>query len=385
MNDRLRKKVSERPADSEIDQADAEALDELQQRLAKDIEELAAVAKVALPFDLDKLLTKELERHIDALDEAADSLEEATGMPNLNNAALSEALARLAEQLGAAGEQVEGAMMPPIEHLEAIIPLLAAQETFVELARRQRDLAERATALEGDQGGDVAARQGRFRDLAVEQIDIRKRLDLLLTEIEELADQLPDDPNLDKLRETARWFAEDVRDTFVLEDMDQATGALVDSNARVAAAAARTAADKLEAFIEKLDQGFGRDEACELCELVFAPTIAGAMKNTIGQLLGMMTGKGGAGSGMAGRGQTGMYGHLPVALGLLGGDGRSDDPAGDAGRQSSAPGGADRPGTITATGPTTAAPTARNEPPATYRRRVADYFRRLAEELDETP
>lgn len=382
-NDRLRKAMADKPADSEIDPADREALDDLAKALAKDIKELKAVAAIALPFDLDQKLSEDLARHLERLEKAAQALGGTTGAPSLSVAELTEALDALAKQLEDADSDVAAAMMAPIEHLESVMPLIAAEATFLELVRRQRDLAERIDALEGEANPDEPASKVRLRDLAAEQADIRTRLDELLTEIEERANQLPDDPGLDKLRDTARWFAEDVRDTFVLEDMASAESSLAKPDVPLAVTAATTAADKLDAFVKRCEGGDGMRGQGSMC-LGFAPSLCKPMQATIGQLLAMMKGSGGSGSGMTGLGQTGMYGQLPVSLGLLGGSGESDAAADGMGGSSS-PGGAETPNTITAFGASTSAPNTRHEAPAAYRRRVADYFRRLAEELEETP
>jgi hypothetical protein len=79
----------------------------------------------------------------------------------------------------------------------------------------------------------------------------------------------------------------------------------------------------------------------------------------------------------------GLYGDLPTMQGNEGHDGE-DRPANEAAAAGFArSGGPGKQNTVTLTGGGAGEGTSRFEAPPVYRRRVADYFRRLAEDLDE--
>jgi len=79
----------------------------------------------------------------------------------------------------------------------------------------------------------------------------------------------------------------------------------------------------------------------------------------------------------------GLYGDMPTMQGNDGGDAQ-DKPANEAAGPGFARGsGPGKQNTIKAAGSATNEGGSRFETPPAYRRRVADYFRRLAEDLDE--
>jgi hypothetical protein len=237
-------------------------------------------------------------------------------------------------------------------------------------------------ALVGVRGEDEPAAKVRMRDLEEEQREIREALGALLDKINDRAAQLPEDPRLDELRQTALVFAKAVRDSKASPRMADAESALAEFTGSVAHAAARDAADILEQFLAKCE-GMG-DQAEQ--GMGFQPKLASALGQTVEQLL-EAEGLGGEGAG-GGNGYSmrrsslrnvGLYGSRPLRSQQSG--------AGITQSGSASPRGAsEHPGDPGQDG-TTAGHQTRGQAdvpvPAQYRHRVSEYFQRVSDELSQ--
>jgi hypothetical protein len=238
-----------------------------------------------------------------------------------------------------------------------------------------------------------------MRDLDTEQKQLRSELGRLLDDIEEHARLLPDDPQFTTLRETAESFAAAVRSSAASETMTEAEEALASFAGTRSFESAKKAADILEAFLSQCSSNGALNQASQGC-LAFQPALAGNLGNSIEQMLSeagfpslAQVGKPGFGNG-AGTGNgfsarqnnmnnVGLYGSLRTLVSsprqgsgrtnMAGGSGRSQgttvtERAPELNSTSGAPLGAGR---------------SRADVPAPYRRRVADYFERIADELGD--
>jgi hypothetical protein len=268
--------------------------------------------------------------------------------------------------------------MDPLEHLENVFPLLADQDRFVQLTLRQEELAERMRALKGHDGEDSPALKARMRDLETEQKEIREALSKLLGDIETHMMQVPDKPEFEKLRQTAASFVEKVRSSTAAEAMSEAESSLAEFAGTTASQKAKEAGEILRRFIKEC-QNMG-DNAGQC--LAFQPSISQALGNTVNQLLGEMgLGSGGLGMGMYGAtgGQLGLYGNL-AGLGNEGfGPSRDQQSSGVEGTGGANP---DEP-TRANVGSEAASGVTEGSIPVGYRRRVGQYFQRIATELEE--
>ena len=179
--------------------------------------------------------------------------------------------------------------LDPLEHLNRVFPLIADQSRFVEIYQRQRELAERAAALKGHDGADDPAIKARMRDLESEQLELNQDLDELVEDIESHVAVLPEDANLDELRDSARKFVDALRASKARETMDQAANALAEFAGTRAAERTKTAADLLEKLLGRC-QGMSKSGQSAL---VFKPSLSNCLGNTVEQLLADM----GLGSG----------------------------------------------------------------------------------------
>jgi hypothetical protein len=246
-------------------------------------------------------------------------------------------------------------------------------------------------ALKGAAGDDPKAKS-RMRDLEAEQRQLREELRELLGDIDNHVQALPADPKLDDLRKTSTDFAKAVRDSLAADQMQSSETALSDFKGGDAAKNSKDAADTLEAFLSKCN---GMGEQAGQC-MKFNPSLASKLGNSIDQLLdaeglGSKPGKrgeGGTGGGFSQRRSTlnnvGLYGGLPRPSGKQarhggrstqgpvagGGPNGPGDDAGD-------PGGDARGGRLKAAGESGASV------PARYRKKVGEYFQRVADELGE--
>jgi len=396
--DRLQAELAKLPSISTLASAQEQKLQELVRRFRDETAAIRESARHPLPYDIDQNLSRELEALAGSLDQVAQELEKLADGTGLKAGAAADRLAKLGERLAGSRRQLKENALAPIEHLARIYPLFEDQARFVQLYLRQRDLAERLASLKGHDGEDNPALKVRMRDLEAEQKQVRTALGQLLDDIEDHVRLLPDDPRLVQLRETARSFAAAVRGSSTSEAMIDAETALASFTGTRSFESAKRAADILEKFLAECSAGGRLNQACESC-LRFQPVLAGKLGNSIEQMLadagfplpGQIGGPGfGIGAGM-GNGTSawqnnlnnvGLYGNLPtLAASARRGSGRSA--AAGRGRSEAAAGARPTPETTTAPGALHAAGQAQTAIPPPYRRRVADYFQRIAEEIGD--
>ena len=389
---RLRKKLAEAPPQGEVSKEVRQELRRLLQRLRKESEATRQAAEHQLPYDIDKNLAPQLERLAQLGAEAAQHLEKLQQQAELANQELALQLEKLAKKLSSQRQQYDDRATVPLELLAAVMPLLADQSRFVALVLRQTDLADRLSSLEGRDGQDDPALKTRMRDLQDDQQQIHEELNSLLEDILDHVEQLPDDPEFQQLGQTAAEFVREVEASGALETMADAADALAEFSGTRAYQKAREAADILAKFL-KMCEGMGASgRGC----LAFQPSLSNCLGNTIEQLLaemGMGSGSGGFGMGTGGSGYSarrgpgrnlGLYGSMPGITEASGGGGGADSAhlygPGNVGRGVANPDEAtwtDEPGRQGAGG------IGEGAIPARYRRRVGQYFQRIAEELSD--
>jgi hypothetical protein len=272
---------------------------------------------------------------------------------------------------------------------------------FLAVYRRQRDLEQRMASLrKSDRAADPAIK-ARMRDLETEQRGLREALRDLLDDIEAHAAALPESKDLEPLRETALKFATDVRASGAADSMASAEASLAEFAGAKSHASAKEAADILEKFLSRCNGGGSMASACKNCLPKFQPKLSSCMGSTLDQLLanaGMGSAGGGDGQGAGGQPGTspgsrdgysmaantlknvGLYGNLPTSQ-ASSGRGSGNRQSGDGRRFAVAPGAeqSTRVASNAGSDPKTTSD-AEGQVPPTYRRRVAEYFRRIADE-----
>ena len=214
----------------------------------------------------------------------------------------------------------------PLAHLAKIIPLISDERDFIELAQHQQDLADRLSSLESMNGNDDPQLKARMRDLEDEQRGVRDRLQQLLDDISSRANALPDDPQLDELRNTARDFARAVGASPADAQMQQAQAALDEFKGTPASTNAHDAAKTLASFISHCNSMGNQAKAA----LKFQPSLSQALGDSVAQLMGMSgQGMGGGGGGASASANSlqnvGIYGTIPAMAAQESGNGGQAD------------------------------------------------------------
>jgi hypothetical protein len=395
--DRLEKQVQEQlPKDQ--DEAEKQArkgLEEMANEMHKQADELRKSAEKDLEYDIDKHMNQHLEKLSRQVEELSRKARQSARNKSLSASELAKQIKEMKDQLAREKQEAEQNTTKPLEQLAQVQPLLEDSSRFVILAQKQKALAERMKSLDGKERPDDPAAKARMRDLQDEQQRVHEELNRLLDDIEEHAGRLPDQPDeFAKLKAEAQDFAQKVRESAADEAMaDGETGFSEFSGTR-GYNGAKKAGDILDGFVKK---GEGMGQSCKGC-LKFQPQLSTGLGGTCEQLLaeaGLLPGQGeqsgngiGNGGGMSARRNSlenvGLYGGLPSIRESAGGglsnrkrDGRTDPRANAAMPGRAQPGANAQPGT--ATGPVEA------QIPAAYRKRVAEYFQRIADEAGTTP
>lgn len=363
---------------------------------------LEQLSEQAMPIDVDQQLAERLSEQAKQAAEIARELESMNGPESERQPPLTEQqrarLDELSQEVAENRQQLQDQAIDPMRTMQKVLPLLADQQRFVRLTQQQRDLAQRLNTLRANAVPDDAGLQRRIAELETEQQRWRESLDQLLDDIQTHADDLGDDPELEKLKQTAEQFVADVRASDAMSQMGSAQQHLLDSDLEQARDAAAAAAETLESFLSQCE-GMG-NQACENCEAAFQPGLGGPqLGNSLQQMLNMMgfkpgsTGVGqgmgfgvGAGGGFAqrfpGPQNVGMYGSLPTP---------ASSPAQGQGDAASGGVSATHSGTALGSGnaepqsttPAAAGGQADQAVPRQYRSQVAEYFRRLTEERQD--
>jgi len=216
-------------------------------------------------------------------------------------------LAKLKKQLGRRQQEMAEATKP-LEWIEKAMPLMIDQQRFVLLVARQKDLAERAKVLKDQNDPDKPQIKALMQELEEEQEALAIELDVLLEDILEHADALPDEEFFKKLFTTAQDFHDALRDSGAIETMEGAVEDLSHFRGDPAMVKIQKAADILESFLSKC-KGMGGE--CKNCPPAFSPNLSECLGNLQSTMQQMLNDAFSSGSGSYGAGgQQGRGGNL---------------------------------------------------------------------------
>lgn len=418
-------------ANSPLAKEKREQIQKLAKEMRESADEVAAAAADDLPFDADKEFRKQLDEIARSMKEAAGETDEAAG-EELSSGKAGEKLTAARQKLAARRGEFRKQVVQPLENLDKIFPLIEDQERFVEIWQRQQDLAERMKSLTSGAPDDPKLKS-RMRDLETEQRQLVRDLDELLNDIRDHAVRLPivsrplvrgnaapplplaamslhaalsavvtaadeapapdkDDEklkdDLEQLQQTAFDFVMKVRNSGAFEQMNESAADLGAFDGAHAAVKAQEAADTLKKFIGQCKANQAKMRG--MFSLIFRPSICQSMDATVDQLLsaeGMNPGGGvGAGGGFSQRRSTmrntSLYGRIPSRQ--RGGGQRSSKQADGPLAGGRPDGGGDREpigqvdvSRLHASGEADVAV------PPQYKRKVGEYFQRVADELGQ--
>ncbi len=344
-----------------------------------------------MPYDLDNNLRPSLEElaaYLEQLDEDTAAL---LSELDETNERLARQLAKLLEKLQTRQKQYDEEVMQPLDAFEQMLPVMADQSRFLMIVLHQMDLAERLASLKGRRGEDDPRLKTRMRDLEEEQLELRNELSEVLENLLDHAERLSEEPELEQIAEQIRKFVRDVEDGGAQQAMSAAVAALSEFDGARGYEKAQEAADLLADFLDVCEQMNG---ACR-GYMMGIPRIGDCLGNTIAQLLGEMgwgDGAGGYGGGHSSRSgwgrSSGLYGGLPgmdesYRNGF--GEGRGRVPSSGHDGHDNGPGGVnpDQSTWNDTEAEQSAGGMGEGMIPVRYRRRIGQYFRRLAEEWQD--
>ncbi|MEQ1824979.1 MAG: hypothetical protein ABL921_03505 [Pirellula sp.] len=412
----------EKAAKAAVESPDSEkAQAELQEKLrvaqhaaAEAASKLQKMSEEPFPIDVDRELAKDLEKMSEQASEMQDALSEMAdaqnpkgkdGKPNPRAVPLNEDdranIQKMLEQGGANREQLEEQAIESLNIMQKTLALMADEQQFSQIAAQQRDLEQRMNALKNADPKEASV-QRRVSELETEQQQLRQSLDQLLDSIEQHTSELPDDPELQQLRETSQKFVDAVRKSNAADRMSSAQKQLLGDAFEQAQKDANEAADILESFLDG-SQAMGQG-AESSCKAAFQPGKGRPnLGNSLQQLMdmmGMKKGKSGMkpgnkpGNGMgtgAGGGfsqrfpgpqNIGMYGSVPTTQESTS-RGRGDKKSqGTASASTATPSDGGNESRDSAS-QGDASGQADQSIPTQYRAQVAEYFRILSEQLGQ--
>lgn len=400
------KEVQEAQEAAEANPQSAEAAEKLKEKLEaaqKAAQQAAAeiqkLGEQPMPIDVDKQLSemlKEMSQQAAEAGEAIKKMQEAAD-PNLSEADQQQ-LQKMIDEMKEMQDDLTESAIEPLGKMQKLMPLMMDQQRFEQLANQQKDLAERMRGLESADPNDPAT-QRRVAELESEQEQLKQQLAQLLDDIEQHANDLPEDAETDNLRTTAKQFTEAVRDSMASEQMTEAQSKMLGDKFKDAQSAAQQAADTLQQFLD--DSENMSDQACENCKSGFKPSKA-KMGNSLKQMMemmGMRPGRSGMKPGnspgqgfngpangystrSSGPKNIGMYGSIPTPQQSQSrgrGDKQSQGVQTSQAIDANSGGNAATENTVKGS----AGGQEWNSVPANYRTKVADYFRSLSEKMGD--
>jgi hypothetical protein len=397
--EQLKKQLDKRDPEGALSDDERDSLDKLAKHIAEEAEAIGKSAEHVLPYDVDRALNDELQQLTKRMQEAAEELHKAAEQQPQTAGSGSRKLADVQEKLADEKQELQAEINEPLDKFASIYPLFEDEARFTDLARRQRELADRLASLKEQSRAEDPAARTRMRELEDQQRMNREDLEQLLNDIESHAARVPDDdPQLAQLAESAREFCQGVRNSDASPKMSDAESRLSEFSGKKGHSSATAAAEVLESFLSQC-QEMG-DQACQSCQgLKFKPgNCAGQslqqMLSDSGFKRGNKPGKGNRpGMGPMGPGgesgaepnslkNVGLYGKMPTkgnpkqskhkgkdGAPTIGGSYRADDGPQHATRL-------DPHGMLRASGSSPAVV------PARYRSRVERYFQRIADEAE---
>ena len=387
----LKEKLDAADADSELSEQLRGEMQELADQMKEAADAIQKLADSPLPFAMDQELAAHLSEMADALSEMSEQTGDMSSQPGLSRQQAAEKMEQQLEALKQEQQEHQSEAMKPLQHLAKVLPLKQDEAAFTQLVQRQRSLADRLQALKNATiAAATPAERARMRELEEEQHRLRTQLTDLLDKIDEDISELPDDPELDDLRNTAQEFVDAVRASEADTMMADGESALSKSDGREGAAWAEDAATTLEQFLSQCNSmGQAGNSSC----LKFSPSLGSSMAKTLDQLVpGMGSKPGGMAAGSGGGYSTqsstmdnvGMYGTTPMIDSSQATSGNSDTDAAVGIMSQLSGDGSDQSGSGFSTNQSNSAfGNSETGVPSQYRRQAGQYMQRLAEELEQ--
>jgi len=393
-NRKLEEAMKELPKDSPADSEAAKKVAETAKAARDAASELRSNAQQKIPIDVDDEINDRLKQMAKDLDEIAkelDKLAKQAEAGEISNEELQDAIANLKKKMGQQDDNFNQQIMQPMNNMAQAFKLIRLENDFVQLVLRQRDLADRSASLKDFDNGDDPDARRRSREYAEEQGEIFERFLEVLDQIEDGANQLPDDPEFDDLRQSALDFARAVAKSGADLEMEKGELAFAIFSGIDGHQHAETAATILEKFLSQCE---GMSQAAAgACRKCFSPSAGcpnpGNSLQQLAQMFGLGRGQQGMGAGSGGIGgysqrrstanNMGLYGNQPM-MNETSESRRGDRESGADGSMYTLDNRNGIPGGQSIGTERTDGGSAAGSIPSKYERRTGEYFRRLADE-----
>jgi hypothetical protein len=402
VRDAMQRAESESNSKQEIDAAN-EALDQAIRAAEEAAKQIERLADQAMPIDVDQSLSEELRKTADEMKQIAEQLKEIREDVERNqevpNEERRQEMQEMLNKIQSNRDEIQDQAIDPLAVMQATLPLMDDQERFEELAEKQRDLANRIASAQNEGTKDKEQLARRIAELESQQESLKRDLEDLLEDIEAHAEDLPREPDLDQLRDTARKFAEQLRAADASKPMADAQKRLLEDRLADATQQASEAAVRLEELMKDSKENNMGEAGEKACKAAFDPKRNRPdLGRSLNQLRKMMqqraSGKDGSRPGTrqgdqggfsqksGAKKNLGMYGNMPEKRQNKEG-GRGDKKT--RGSQSNASNESVGKGAAIpeANQSNQASGQAVNAIPSQYRSKVAEYYRRVTEQLGE--
>jgi len=357
-------------------------LDRLAEALNRYCKHLEKTLRSPVLFDIESIMRQELESQRDPLARLRSLLDEMRG--DRDQLPGAQDFEDMASALAGLAQGSERRIGEPVRHIASVARLLAAAQSFTHLALEQKRIARMSRRFQEHEGALSRVQQMELQELAAAQARVRDGLQEFMERVPELLAAVPEDRHYDRLRESTNRFLAAVREAGIQPDLDTAAQRYAALDGPGGYPPCRSAAEKMMALVKQCNEmdltAMGEEALC----LCFQPVLQQSMGDSLSQILSAMQGaSGGVGYGLYGEGVS-LYGPDVQLAGQQQGRGRGRPaPASAPGRASAAPDAADP--DLPDTGE---APRVRLQRtakfPLRYRRLVGEYFRAIAESLEES-
>ncbi len=359
-----------------------DAADALQDALDKYSEALEKTLAAPEMFDVEAAFNEQLKAQRAQLRDLKQRTVSAGKSGSSSQQQFDQIAVDLAEMAGMTNENVG----EPARQIVEVVRLMRLSEEYITLTRQQGELAKLTRRFEDIEGELSRSQQMALRELASAQQRIRDRLNEWMVEVDEAADDLPDDPAFNSMRQQAQAFIQAVQELQIPETLTIANGAFADSDGPNAYNHALVAHELMDSLITRSQGMQGEGSQC----LNFNPALQESLGNSLDQIMAALNNDGSGSSGSANG-----YGLFGESVNLYGpgielpeppeSGGMADALAAEtSGSTDAAVGSADDPQIPTDTRPTRVSIQEDVPFPLSYRDLVGEYFRVVAEdEIEE--
>ena len=235
-------------------------------------------------FDVESDLKQQLQEMARQLNDLREKLEQLTSGDQEMTADDFEPIAKEMNELM---KKMDAGVGKPARQMAAVAKLMSRAKQFVDLAAQQSEIVQLARPLAESFKELAAVEEMELRELSNRERDVERAVDEMILELPGLIADVPNQPQYTPLHHTAMSFIFAVREDEIIDDLAEAAGGFESLVAAKGMPPAESAAEKMDALISRCDK---MGKSCEQCLLTFNPSFKKSMSNSLAQLLLALTG-----------------------------------------------------------------------------------------------